>query len=689
MKPEKPRRKYRQTTLLVIAVAAFTIIKGSLSQLPSESLAILNGLGTLAIGLLFLEGLEKLGKVADSSEFGSSRHQQNRRNLIGTVRRMYVDNVLEKPLHRKVQLLLGLEELEGESIRPSFFIEGDSVGQTTHSMVDIVSVIDQFGRVIVVLGEPGSGKTFLLWELCSQLLNRAEHNNSNPLPVVLNLCNWVQGQKDIREWVTDELDRQYGLNWQVSENWLEADQLCILLDGLDEVREEFQGRCIDAIEEFLVSYKAPVIISGSANNHRHLRQKLSVSCMLMIQPLFSNQINQFLSYSSPRLEVFHELRRDSSAAQTLLQTPLSLNIIAVACNHADSQKLLELGSRKALKLSDFYSMYIQRVFELKSPSKKGYTVNQALRWLRNLANIMSMRSDAQLFVEDLDLSWLPPNKQRKVRFQSQVWLSILSGIPLGLLIGIIIGSLGNAVGGMISGILFAVALSLDSHKFIRQGMSFFLPVDDMKIGDSIDWHSLARVDPWVLFVPLMCTTTVGVWTSLGGFTWVEALIFGLICGLCLLGDEILKAIEPAESKSRIHPNQDIRRTVLNIITYGIVLGFLFGFWWTILNAPILALEFDSFSVGWLLLGVTVGVVYGCRIGGGEALVRYVVLRKVIDDHDLLPFDLISFLDEMESRLLIQRTGASYCFTHHSLHEYIGNLTDEEINQVVDLITELA
>ncbi len=51
------------------------------------------------------------------------------------------------------------------------------------------------GRTLLILGEPGSGKTITLLRLAQQLIERTEENISKPIPVVFNLSSWVRLNK--------------------------------------------------------------------------------------------------------------------------------------------------------------------------------------------------------------------------------------------------------------------------------------------------------------------------------------------------------------------------------------------------------------------------------------------------------------------------------------------------------------
>src|SRR5260221_2632661 len=114
----------------------------------------------------------------------------------------------------------------------------------------LLSVFDRLNGKLLILGEPGSGKTTCMLDLARDLLNRAEADPEHPIPVMFNLSSWSEQQKPLAEWLVDELGGKYQVPQKIAQDWMDRDALLLLLDGFDEVARERRGACAAAINSF-------------------------------------------------------------------------------------------------------------------------------------------------------------------------------------------------------------------------------------------------------------------------------------------------------------------------------------------------------------------------------------------------------------------------------------------------------
>jgi predicted NACHT family NTPase len=57
-----------------------------------------------------------------------------------------------------------------------------------------VDVFDRAQGSLLILGAPGAGKTTTLLQLVTSLVQRAELDDRQPVPVVLSLATWLDDQ---------------------------------------------------------------------------------------------------------------------------------------------------------------------------------------------------------------------------------------------------------------------------------------------------------------------------------------------------------------------------------------------------------------------------------------------------------------------------------------------------------------
>ena len=150
----------------------------------------------------------------------------------------------------------------------------------------ISEVFDETGRALLILGEPGSGKTFTMLELARELIPRLRMTPSQPIPVVFNLSTWTIQNRSIFDWLVGELSSKYQIPKRFGRPWLENQRLLLLLDGLDEVDPEHRASCVNAINEFVEESGVPgLAVCSRLEEYLALPKYLKLSGAICLQPL--------------------------------------------------------------------------------------------------------------------------------------------------------------------------------------------------------------------------------------------------------------------------------------------------------------------------------------------------------------------------------------------------------------------
>jgi predicted NACHT family NTPase len=156
---------------------------------------------------------------------------------------------------------------------------GDSPLPTGASILD---VFDDMQRELLILGEPGAGKTILLLQLARRLIERARQDADEPVPVMLKLSSWT-ADKPLPDWLADEVRRQYRMPNASTVAWFERQQVTLLLDGLDEVAEPQRAACAEAINRFRQQYPAlDLAVTSRQKDYELLTNILNLRVALLL-----------------------------------------------------------------------------------------------------------------------------------------------------------------------------------------------------------------------------------------------------------------------------------------------------------------------------------------------------------------------------------------------------------------------
>jgi predicted NACHT family NTPase len=218
--------------------------------------------------------------------------------------------------------------------------------QSPQPMLELLA--DPSQRKLVVLGDPGSGKSLLLQYL---VLAWADANDpllgDAPLPLLIELRDYASRRaKGEVNGFLDYLGRSESLRWRLDpvalDYWLRHNRTQVLLDGLDEVFDhQLRQEVTTAIHRFADDYPdAQIVVSSRLIGFQHERWRQDGFRPFMLQDLDQEQRELFLrrwhqlayedeSKGERKRASLLQAIQQSPAIQQLAGNPLLLTLMAI------------------------------------------------------------------------------------------------------------------------------------------------------------------------------------------------------------------------------------------------------------------------------------------------------------------------------------------------------------------------
>jgi DNA polymerase III delta prime subunit len=371
------------------------------------------------------------------------RAQRNRQAMLQLMKNTWVKGALEQSLHGAAMIELGLEE-RAELVEPPWDMllrMPDRPSRALPPGTQIVHVFEKMSCSLLILGEPGSGKTTTLLELARDLIACAERDPSQAIPVVLNLSSWPAKRQPLTDWLVEELTAKYYIPKGVARPWVENDELVLLLDGLDEVKSTHRDACVRTINDFRRQHGlTPVAVCSRSADYESLATKLAFQGAVLIQPLTLSQVDDYLAGAGLGLAAVRTALQHDAALQELAQSPLMLSIMTLAYKGGTDQELEVLDTLE-VRRKHLLDAYIGEMFKRRLAGRP-FPQEQTIHWLAWLAQGMIQHAQPVFLIELLQPSWLRTHAERRL-------FAVVIGLLLGLLVGLTIGQVNGPVGGLI------------------------------------------------------------------------------------------------------------------------------------------------------------------------------------------------------------------------------------------------
>ncbi|EKD09169.1 NTPase protein [Arthrospira platensis C1] len=660
------------------------------------------------------QGLEALHNQPGGRSL-SKQEYRDRQNIL-TQMRTEVESRLTQSIHRAAIVNLGKEQQPQQVQRP--WDMSVKVGeQRSVKLPPQTTILDVFDNPTIsgkflILGKPGGGKTTTLLELAEALLERAEGDSDAPIPVILELSTWQEvtkrkflsfgeGEKydpSIKEWVLSQLISK-GVSQDIGEQWLREKELVLLLDGLDELQPERQGKCVRAINQFLSSEFSPLhlVVCSRKEEYEVYEEMLHLNGAICLDDLTNEQIRDY--FASVNLGEFWESIKGSEKIVDFIRQPLFLAVTSIAYEQIDVEEWRNCNTEE--RAID----YLLGVYTVERLTK-----NVASRWysssniptqlvmqnaLKRLSKSMLKKQEKNFAVQNITLCLLESNLQIE-------YINHISAFFTFLVIFIPFATLFKPE----YYVIISVFLSYLFFTFFWRGK----PKDrHLKIVCYSYLLSIILAYPVIILLrseKIYITYTIVslivfcVGLYLSHFAFCESDISLPWFSVKMLFDvsETVKEIEPPLNYKNTNDLNKVidRETEIKLVFWSFICfcfcfilaiyiaddliqlnNFILSIVAKILAATIVAIILTFLAVCSLWFFSVFGalaysILYSILVDIYN-LCRRFVLRLILGFSGIMPWNITRFLDYCTERLILQRVGDRYRFIHRLVQEHFANL----------------
>ncbi|WP_233160389.1 AfsR/SARP family transcriptional regulator [Actinophytocola xanthii] len=346
--------------------------------------------------------------VAPSPQAPPVRRDPAVEDLAVAVTRQWTAEAQRRSLHRPEPVPLRW----CSTARPVSARTGVPAGRAVEpDQTDIVATFRQAPhRQLVILGEPGAGKSVMAIQLTLGLL--ADPEPDEPIPVLLPVASWDPHREHLHQWLTARLLEDYPGLANTAEYGPDAAARLVLdgriipiLDGLDETPPALHAAAIEAIDHAVTAGRPLVVTCRTTEYERAVTRTgslLTRATVVEIEPVDLEAAIRFLTARAragdtrwdPVVDHLHQ--NPTGPLAQALRTPLMIDLAraAYASPSADPRELCDTARLDDAERIEEHLLdaCLPTAYADRPPPPRGrprlrrsYDSAQARRWLAYLA----------------------------------------------------------------------------------------------------------------------------------------------------------------------------------------------------------------------------------------------------------------------------------------------------------------
>ena len=252
---------------------------------------------------LFLLLLNKR-KKAKGEEQEATITDEERETLIKSLGIRYNERFKQK-LDNRFPINLEFQyTLQGIRERRNLFFEDDkNIKNEKTVRKELIDLLKQHS-FLLILGEPGIGKTSQLLNLGIGLLNECKENDKQPIPIIFNLATYTNKYEQFEDWLQSNLVNMYNFPPKAVANILKNNKIIPLLDGFDEIgnyleneeeKKELRAKCFNSIQKYKMELNPhQFVICSRIAEYEQTENSAPVTAQIKIKKPTVEQIKNLL-----------------------------------------------------------------------------------------------------------------------------------------------------------------------------------------------------------------------------------------------------------------------------------------------------------------------------------------------------------------------------------------------------------
>jgi energy-coupling factor transporter ATP-binding protein EcfA2 len=334
--------------------------------------------------LIRIKPFKRMSKSASHKELKKNieNKEKKRKLFINYLERRYKQKLIQKTDERFSPPMEIKYTKEGINENYTLFLDVDAKSEA--EIYEKLAVLLNKHRHLLIIGQPGSGKTVRLHEMAMGLLKNASENADIPVPVIFNLASWTDDYKNLEEWFTDYMVKNY--NVPLDENITEFVRnggVIPLLDGFDEIgfylddenkRNSQRGIFLDVLHAYRNFRNNPMFVICTRNTeYVNTEGNMPVNAQIELQDLEEKKVLKYLDdiisapnsgvYSNSNDDVARKLITHINKCPVLLKVlciPFYSNALFQVLNRRLDEVKIDFPSDEA-EIKDFIvNLYIKR-----------------------------------------------------------------------------------------------------------------------------------------------------------------------------------------------------------------------------------------------------------------------------------------------------------------------------------------